>query len=85
MSSPRASPDPPMFKLRTTHGSEQPLVQSTAVTNVLKTNSEVPKARAPRRRLPEAEQLSRTRRDIDRDHAYTHGALPRALGRREGY
>ena len=80
MSSPELLRDPPMFKRRTTHGSEQPLVQNTAVTNVLKTDSEVPNARARRRRLPEAAQPSRTRRGIDRDHAYAGGDAHAATG-----
>ena len=84
MSSPELLRDPPMFKLRTTHGSEQPLVQSTALRNVLKTDGEVPKPRARRRRLPEDKQPSRTRRAINRDEAYARGDAARA-DRRESY
>ena len=73
-----------MFKLEETHGSEQPLVQSTALRNVLKTDGEVPKPRARRRRLPEAEQLSRTRRAISHGDAYAGGDAC-ARDRRESY
>ena len=66
-----------MFKLQANTGSEQPLEHNGAASNVLKTDDEVPKARA-RRGRPEAEQLSRTRRDIDRDHAYARGGAARA-------
>ena len=73
-----------MFKLEETHGSEQPLVQSTALRNVLKTDGEVPKPRARRRRLLEAAQPSRMRRHIDCDHAYAR-VDAHAHNRRESY
>ena len=38
-----------------------------------KTDSEVPKARAERRRLPEAEHLNRAPRGINRDETYARG------------
>ena len=55
------------------HVSEYSPEQRGAATNVVKTDGEDPKPRARRRRLPEAEQLSRTRRDIDRGEAYARG------------
>ena len=80
----RASLQTPYVQTGKRHNSEHSLEQRGAASNVLKTDSEVPKARAPPRRLPEAEQLSRTRRGIDRDRAYARGDA-HARDRRESY